>query len=77
MFALPGGTEWILILLFAAIVVLPFWKICSKAGFPPWISLAVLIPMAKVVFVYWIAFVRWPIIEQLEVAMSNEASRRS
>ena len=46
---MPGfGLLWML--LFAAIVVLPFWRICTKAGYSGWLSLLVVIPMVNMVF---------------------------
>ncbi len=41
---MPGfGPIWML--LFAAIVVVPFSRICTKAGYSGWLSLLVAIPM--------------------------------
>ena len=56
---MPGfGLLWML--LFSAIVVLPFWRICTKAGYSGWLSLLVLIPMANVIFIYFLGFSEWP-----------------
>jgi len=52
------GPLWML--LFLAIVVLPFWRICTKAGYSGWLSLLVLIPLANVIFVYFLGFSEWP-----------------
>lgn len=56
---MPGfGLLWML--LFSAIVVLPFWRICAKAGYSGWLSLLVVIPLANVIFFYFLGFSEWP-----------------
>ena len=52
------GPFWMLLI--AAVVVLPFWRICTKAGYSGWLSLLVLIPVINVVFVYFLGFSEWP-----------------
>ncbi len=52
------GPFWMLLI--SAIVVLPFWRICTKAGYSDWLSLLVLIPAVNVVFVYFLGFSEWP-----------------
>ncbi len=47
-------------LLISAIVVLPFFRICTKAGYSGWLSLLVLIPIVNMVFVYFLGFSEWP-----------------
>ena len=42
------------------LTVLPFWKICSKAGFPGALSLLMLVPIANVILPFYIAFAQWP-----------------
>ena len=49
---------WMLLIL--AIIVLPFWRICTKAGYSGWLSLLILIPVANVIFVYFLGFSEWP-----------------
>ena len=63
-----GGAEIAVILIVtllvsvatAALTVIPFWKICSKAGFPGALALLMLVPMANVVLPFYIAFAKWP-----------------
>jgi H+/Cl- antiporter ClcA len=58
-----GGPELILILLIGIIVgfvgVLPFWFICKKAGFSPWLSLLMLVPFGAIVLPFILAFTPW------------------
>ena len=42
------------------LVVLPFWFICRKAGFPGVLSLLMLVPLCNVVLVFILAFYDWP-----------------
>ncbi len=55
-----GFTELILIVSFSLFVVLPFWKIYAKAGFPAALSLLQLIPLVNVVALFYLAFAEWP-----------------
>ncbi|HVS76761.1 MAG TPA: hypothetical protein VHE11_07490 [Steroidobacteraceae bacterium] len=44
----------------AIIAIIPFWRICDRAGLSPWLSLLLLIPLANIIFVYYVAFAEWP-----------------
>jgi len=61
---MPGIYELIVIAVMLLVVillnVLPFWKICTKAGFPGALSLLMLVPIANIVFLFYIAFAEWP-----------------
>ena len=45
---------------FATLLVLPFWFIFSKAGFPGWYSLGFLVPVLNIVMPFILAFSVWP-----------------
>ncbi len=47
-------------LILAAVVVIPFWKIFQKAGFPAAFSLLMLVPVVNIIAIYFVAFARWP-----------------
>lgn len=51
------GPLW---LISAIIVIIPFWRICKRVGWSPWLSLLWLIPFVGVVFLYILAFSEWP-----------------
>jgi hypothetical protein len=51
------GATW---LIFAVIAVVPFWRICSRVGYSPWLSLLILLPLINVIFIYYVAFSAWP-----------------
>ena len=59
----PLGLIFIVILLSgvgALLTVIPFWKICSKAGFAGPLALLMLVPIANIVLPFYIAFAQWP-----------------
>jgi len=53
-----GHLVWMLVV--AVLVVVPFWRICRKAGFPGALSLLILVPLVNLVFLYVLAFSGWP-----------------
>jgi len=63
-FFLPGFFEMIIISSIVLIGVVPFWMICSKAGFPGWISLLILFPMLNLGLLFFLAFAEWPALQQ-------------
>lgn len=40
----------------ALVTVIPFWKICDKAGLPGPLSLLMLVPIANIILPFYIAF---------------------
>lgn len=53
------GLLWMILM--GVVVVIPFWRICAKAGYPGALSLLVLIPLVNLAFFYFLAFAQWPI----------------
>ena len=51
----------IMMLIFAALIVIPFWSIFTKAGFSGWSSLLMAVPIVNVITLYFLAFSSWPI----------------
>ena len=54
------GGGYLVMLVWAAIVVVPFWRICQKAGYPGALGLLIVVPLANIVFLYYLAFASWP-----------------
>lgn len=52
----------LMVLVMLAIVILPFWFICKKAGFSPWLSLINIIPLGNLVILYVLAFAEWKVV---------------
>jgi hypothetical protein len=42
------------------VMILPFWKITSKAGFPGWLSVLSIVPLINIAFFFFLAFAPWP-----------------
>ena len=59
-----GNGMWpmgpLMVLVMAAIVILPFWFIFSKAGHSKWLSLLMVVPLINVILLYFLAFSQWP-----------------
>jgi hypothetical protein len=51
----------LLILVALAVIIIPFWFICKKAGFSPWLSLLNIIPLGNLILVYVLAFADWKV----------------
>jgi energy-coupling factor transporter transmembrane protein EcfT len=50
------------ILIGLAVVILPIWFICKKAGFSPWLSLLAFIPFGILILLYVLAFAEWKVV---------------
>ncbi|PPL18109.1 hypothetical protein UN63_02200 [Oceanisphaera arctica] len=50
----------LMMLVMAAVVVVPFWFIFSKAGHSKWLSLLMVVPLVNVILLYFLAFSKWP-----------------
>jgi hypothetical protein len=56
-----GLPELLILLVFVPVlIVIPFWKIFRKAGFPGALSILVAIPFAGLIVVYVVAYSDWP-----------------
>ena len=53
-----GGVMFLLVI---PIMIVPYWKIFSKAGFSGWLALLMLIPAVNLVVLYVVAFSEWKI----------------
>ena len=60
-----GPWELIFIAIIGLLVILPYWKIFSKAGFSGWLSLTQLVPALNIVVLFYLAFAEWPIQRRL------------
>ena len=58
---MPGPIEVLLVLFMALIIIFPFWKIFSKAGFHGALSLLMLIPFVGIIMIFFLAFAKWPV----------------
>lgn len=52
----------IFMIVIMAVVIIPCWFICKKAGFSPWLSLINVIPIGNLVLLYVLAFAEWKVV---------------
>ena len=59
-----GTPEIVLILsimiIFSFVSVIPFWRILKRTGLPPGFSFLALVPIVKLIALYYFAFTEWP-----------------
>lgn len=59
-----GATESLIVLLFSAgllLTVVAWWQIFAKTGNSGWLGLLMLVPVANLVLLLYLAFSEWPI----------------
>ncbi len=59
-----GSFGLLMMLIFAVLIILPFWLIFSKAGFPRWLSVLMVVPIVNVIMLYVFAFSDWPSLQK-------------
>jgi Na+/melibiose symporter-like transporter len=47
-------------LIVAALIIIPFWQLFSKAGYSGWFSFLMVLPLIKLIALYVLAFSDWP-----------------
>jgi hypothetical protein len=47
-----------------AFMIWPAWRICSKAGFSGALGILIVIPLANVFLLFFLAFAEWPSLRQ-------------
>jgi hypothetical protein len=52
--------QWIIVLAYIASVTVPFYKIFPRVGIPAWIAIFGVVPMVPLIFLWMLAFMRWP-----------------
>jgi hypothetical protein len=48
------------------IIVIPLWKVFSKAGYPAALSLGMMLPLVNIVLLYFLGFSEWPVLKELK-----------
>lgn len=63
----------VLILIGLAIIVVPTWFICKKAGFSPWLSMLCLVPsIGLLILLYVLAFADWKVVPAPQMAWTPQ-----
>lgn len=62
--SLQGMMLFVPILILAAVIIaiIPYWMIWKKAGFSPWFSLLMFVPLVNIIALYVLAFSRWSVV---------------
>jgi len=55
------------------LLIPPLWKLCARAGFPCWFSFAMVIPLANLTLLYFLAFSEWPSELREQMAQRTDA----
>jgi len=63
--ALPGPVEVLVIIMMVVVIVWPFCRIFSKAGYSWALGLLMLIPIANIIMPFVLALGDWPIQKEL------------
>ena len=50
------------LLVILVVAVIPYWFIWKKAGFSPWFSLLIMIPIVNIISIYILAFSEWKVV---------------
>jgi hypothetical protein len=49
-------------LVITVLVLIPHWFIFKKAGFSPWLSLLMFVPLLNIFMLYFLAFAKWNVV---------------
>ena len=60
-----GLPEVVVILVIPTILLLPFYRIFSKAGYPGIVCLGMLVPLVNFALLLFLAFSEWPVLKEL------------
>jgi len=62
-----GLPELIVILVVPGLfILLPFYKIFEKAGYPGIMGLAMIVPLVNVIMLFFLGFSEWPVLKELK-----------
>jgi hypothetical protein len=70
-----GIPELLAAAVLGSFVVLPFWKIFTKAGFPGALSLSQVVPVLNVVALFYLAFSEWPVHRELSQSPVDQGGK--
>ena len=60
-----SGLPELLVLIVVAFLIVPFWKIFSKAGYPGIIGVLMLVPFLNLVLLFFLGFSDWQVLKEL------------
>lgn len=62
-----GVPELFIILILVIIPFATIWpaaRICRKAGFSPWLGVLIVVPLANILLLWFVAFSPWPAVPE-------------
>jgi hypothetical protein len=54
----------LIVVIFAVLIIIPYRRIFLKAGFSPWLSLLMLVPLVNLGMLYFLGFAEWPSLQK-------------
>lgn len=60
MFVDLGVPELVVLAVVTLLVIWPMTRICAKAGYSPWLGVAIVIPIANLILLWFLAVADWP-----------------
>ena len=66
-----GLPELLFLLVGGIIIILPLWKVFSKAGYPGVLSLGMILPVVNIVLLYFLGFSDWPVLKELQTSRTS------
>jgi len=66
-----GVPELLFLLVGGFVIILPLWKVFSKAGYPGALSLGMILPVVNIVLLYFLGFSDWPVLKQLKTLRTS------
>ena len=55
-----SGIHWLLIILVIAALIIPYWKIFPRAGWPAPLATLMIFPLVNLILLWVLAFKAWP-----------------
>ncbi|PDQ19972.1 hypothetical protein CN311_16720 [Mesorhizobium sanjuanii] len=52
--------HWLILLIICVVLVVPYWRIFPRAGWPSALSLLMVVPLVNFVLLWILAFKKWP-----------------
>ena len=52
--------HWSFLVVYAVLIIVPFWRIFPRAGWPSALSLLMIVPLLNLLLLWGLAFKRWP-----------------
>jgi hypothetical protein len=50
----------LVIIILSVVKIIPYWRIFSRAGFSPWLSIFIILPIVDLILLYYLGFAEWP-----------------